>query len=86
MPVAFPLGSVIRPSATSIGAHALAALDIPLAPRLTFHGQAKLTLTPLSRGDLEEKIAAAEGGGVTATLDGGTSTYFQLLVGAAYRP
>lgn len=79
-------GNTIRPSATSIGAHALAALDIPLAPRLTFHGQAKLTLTPLSRGDLEDKIAAAEGGGVTATLDGGTSTYFQLLVGAAYRP
>lgn len=79
-------GNAIRPSATSIGAHALAALDIPLAPRLSLHSQAKLSMTPLSRGDLEEKLAAAEGGSVTATLDGGTSTYFQLLVGAAYRP
>jgi hypothetical protein len=79
-------GNAIRPSATSIGAHALAALDIPLAPRLTFHSQAKLTMTPLSRGDLEEKLAAAQGGSVAATLDSGMSTYFQLLIGAAYRP
>jgi hypothetical protein len=79
-------GNAIRPSATSIGAHALAALDIPLAPRLSFHSQVKLTMSPLSRDDLEEKLAAAQGGSVTATLDGGTSTYFQFLVGAAYRP
>jgi hypothetical protein len=64
----------------------VAALDIPLAPKLAFHSQAKLTMTPLSLGDLEEKIAAAQGGGVTATLDAGMSSYFQLLIGAAYRP
>jgi hypothetical protein len=79
-------GNAIRPSTTSLGAHALAALDIPLAPKLTFHGQAKLSVTPLSLGDLEEKIAAAEGGGLTASLDAGTSSYFQLLFGAAYHP
>jgi hypothetical protein len=79
-------GNTIRPGATSVGAHVVAGLDIPLAPKVSFHSQAKLSLTPLSRGDLEEKIGAAQGGGVTATLDGGTSTYFQLNLGAAYRP
>lgn len=79
-------GNAIRLGTTSIGAHGLATLDIPVAPKLNFHGQAKLSLTPLSLGDLEEKIAAAEGGGLTATLDAGTSTYFQMLFGVAYRP
>lgn len=79
-------GNAIRPSTTSVGAHGLAALDIPLAPKLNFHGQAKVSVTPLSLGDLEDKIAAAEGGGVTASLDAGTSTNFQLLFGVAYRP
>jgi hypothetical protein len=79
-------GNTIRPGATSIGAHVVAGLDIPLAEKFSFHSQAKLSLTPLSRGDLEEKLGAAQGGGVTAALDGGTSTYFQLNLGAAYRP
>jgi len=79
-------GNAIRPSTTSIGAHALAALEIPLAPKLNFRGQAKVTVTPLSLGDLEQKIAAAEGGPVTASLDAGTSTSFQMLFGVSYRP
>lgn len=79
-------GNAIRPSTTSVGAHALAALEIPLAPKLNLRGQAKVSVTPLSLGDLEDKIAAAEGGGVTASLDAGTSTNFQLLFGVAYRP
>lgn len=79
-------GNAIRPSTTSIGAHGLAALEIPLAPKLNFRGQAKVSVTPLSLGDLEEKIAAAEGGAVTASLDGGTSVAFQMLFGVSYRP
>jgi len=79
-------GNAIRPSTTSIGAHALAALEIPLAPKLNFRGQAKVTVTPLSLGDLERRIAAAEGGPVTASLDAGTSTSFQMLFGVSYRP
>lgn len=79
-------GNAIRPSTTSVGAHGLAALEIPLAPKLNFRSQAKLSVTPLSLGDLEEKIAAAEGGGVTASLDAGTSVAFQMLFGVSYRP
>lgn len=79
-------GNAIRPSTTSLGAHGLAALEIPLAPKLNFRGQAKVSVTPLSLGDLEDKIAAAEGGAVTASLDAGTSTAFQMLFGVSYRP
>ncbi len=79
-------GNAIRPSTTSVGAHGLAALEIPLAPKLNFRGQAKVSVTPLSLGDLEDKIAAAQGGGVTASLDAGTSTNFQMTFGVAYRP
>ena len=78
--------NAIRPSTTSIGAHGLAALDIPLAPKLNFRGQAKVSVTPLSLGDLEEKIAAAQGGAVTASLNSGTSLAFQMLFGVSYRP
>ena len=78
-------GNAIRPATTAAGAHALAALDIPLGPKLDFHGQAKLSVTPLSLGDLEEKLAAAQGGGVTAALDAGTSMYFQFVFGVAVR-
>jgi len=79
-------GNAIRPSTTSVGLHGLAALEIPLASKINFRGQAKMSVSPLSLGDLEERIAAAEGGGVTASLDAGTSTSFQMLFGVAYRP
>jgi opacity protein-like surface antigen len=79
-------GNAIRPSTTSLGAHGLAALEIPLAPKLNFRGQAKVSVTPLALGDLEKKIAAAEGGGVTASLDSKTSIAFQMLFGVSYRP
>lgn len=78
--------NAIRPSTTSVGVHGLAALEIPLAPKLNFRGQAKVSVTPLSLGDLEDKIATAEGGGVTAGLDAGTSTNLQMTFGVAYRP
>lgn len=79
-------GNAIRPGSTSIGAHGLAALEIPLASKLNFRGQAKVSVTPLSLGDLEEKIAAAQGGAVTASVDPGTSIAFQMLFGVSYRP
>ncbi len=78
-------GNFVEPQTTSIGLHGLAALDIPLSPRVNFHGQTKLVLTPLSRGDLENKIALADGK-PAATLDGGTSTYFVISAGVTFRP
>lgn len=79
-------GNFIEPSTTSVGVHGLAALDIPLAPKLSLRGQAKLTLSRLARGDLEDKIAFAEGGGVTGRLDGKTLANFLISGGVTIRP
>jgi len=76
---------VIEPSTTSIGVHGLAALDIPLAPKVSLRGQAKLAVISLSLGDLEKKIAFAEDGGVTATLDSGITTYLVISAGVTVR-
>jgi hypothetical protein len=76
----------VEPNATSVGVHALAALDIPLAPKLSLLSQIKWTLSALSLGDLEEKIAAAQGGGLTADLESQTSNYFVFSLGLALRP
>ena len=76
----------VEPNGTSIGVHALAALDIPLAPKLSLRGQGKWTLSALSLGDVEEKIAAAQGGGLTADLERQTSSYFVFSLGLALRP
>ncbi len=78
-------GNFIEPSNTSIGVHGLAALDIPLVPKVSLRGQAKLAVISLSLSDVEEKIAIAEGGGVTATLDSETTTYFVISVGVTVR-
>ena len=75
----------IEPSSTSIGVHGLAALDIPLAPKLSLRGQAKLTATSLSLGDLNDKIGLAEGTAIANTLDGGISTYLVLSAGLTFR-
>ncbi len=76
---------VIEPSTTSIGVHGLAAIDIPLAPRVSLRGQAKFAAISLSLGDLEKKIAVAEPGDVTATLDSGTTTYLVISAGVTFR-
>ncbi len=81
-------GEFVEPSTMSIGVHGLAALDIPLAPKVNFRGQAKLTIIPLSVGDLEEKIGQAEsvgGAPVTATIDDGTVTHFALFAGIVFK-
>lgn len=78
-------GQFVEPSSTSIGVHGLAALDIPLAPKVSLRGQAKFAVISLSLGDLEEKIAFAEDGGVTATLDSGITTYLVISAGVTVR-
>lgn len=75
----------IQPSSTSIGVHGLAALDIPLAPKVSLRGQAKLTASSLALGDLNDKIAFAEGTAIASSLDGGISTYFVLSAGLTFR-
>lgn len=76
----------IEPSSTSFGVHGLAALDIPLASKLTFRGQVKLTVTSLALGDLNDKIALAEGNLIVNPLDGGIGTYLVLSAGVTIRP
>ena len=78
-------GDFIQPSSTSIGVHGLAALDIPLAPKISLRGQAKLTASSLALGDLNDKIAFAEGTAIVNSLDGGISTYFVLTAGLTFR-
>lgn len=78
-------GNVVQPSTTSIGVHGLIGLDVPVGPRVSVRGQGKVSVSPLARGGLEEKIALAEGGGVTASVDGGTSSYFVLSAGVTIR-
>lgn len=78
-------GNFVEPKTTSIGAHGLAALDVPVAPRISLRGQAKLAVIALSLSDLEEKVAIAEGGGVTAALDGRTISYFVISAGVTVR-
>lgn len=73
-------GTLIEPSSTSIGAHGLAALDLPLSPKVSLRGQAKLTVTSLSLGDLNDKIGFAEGTAILNPLDGGLSTYMVISV------
>ncbi len=75
----------IEPSSTSIGVHGLAALDIPLAPKISLRGQAKLTASSLALGDLNDKIAFAEGTAIVNSLDGGIATYFVLSAGLTFR-
>ncbi len=78
-------GDFIQPSTTSIGAHGLVALDIPLAPKVSLRGQAKLTASKLALGDLNDKIAFADGNAIVSSLDGGISTYFVLSAGLTFR-
>jgi len=61
------------------------ALDGVCAPRVDFHGEGKLTLTPLSLGDLEQQLAAAEGAGLTASLTGRTPTVLLPAAGVKVR-
>ncbi len=75
----------IEPSSTSIGVHGLAVLDIPLAPKVSLRGQAKLTASSLALGDLNDKIAFAEGTAIVNSLDGGIATYFVLSAGLTFR-
>jgi hypothetical protein len=77
-------GKVIEPNTTSVGVHGLAILDVPLAPNVSLRGQSKLTVSRLARGDLERKLAFAEGV-ASATLDGGTATYLVISVGVTLR-
>ena len=79
-------GGFINPRATSFGVHGLAAVDIPLGPKLSLRGQGKLSVTPLSFDDLEDKISAAEGGGVKANLESHTMTDIVFSVGLSIRP
>lgn len=75
----------VQPGTTSIGFHGFLGFDVPVGPRISIRGQGKLSVTPLALGDLEEKIAIAEGGGVTAQVDGGTQSYFVLAAGVTIR-
>ena len=75
----------IEPSSTSIGVHGLAALDIPLAPKLSFRGQVKVTAMSLALGDLNDKIAFGEGTAIANPLDGGIATYIVLSGGITIR-
>ena len=79
-------GTFIEPSSTSLGVHGVVGLDIPLTPMLSLSSQAKLTVTSLSLGDLNDKIALAEGEAIVQPLDGGIGTYFVLSVGVTIRP
>ncbi len=45
----------------------------------------KLTASSLSLGDLNDKIALAEGDPIVNPLDGGISTYFVLSAGVTIR-
>lgn len=78
-------GTYVAPTTTSVGLHGLAALDIPLAPKVSVRAQTKLTVSRLARGDLEQKIAFAEGPGLTATLDGRTLTHLLIAAGITIR-
>lgn len=77
-------GTFIEPHTTSVGVHGLAMLDIPLAPNVSLRGQGKLTVSRLARRDLENKLAFAEGV-PSATVDGGTQSYFVLSAGVTLR-
>ncbi|HEY6783367.1 MAG TPA: hypothetical protein VI159_00360 [Gemmatimonadales bacterium] len=78
-------GNTVEPSSSSAGLHALAALDIPLGSKLSFNAQTKLTVSSLARGNLQNEIALAEGGGVTAQLDSRTLTDFLISGGLRIR-
>jgi hypothetical protein len=78
-------GTFIQPRTTSLGVHGIAALDLPVAPKVSVRGQAKLVLSRLATGNLETKIAFAEGGGVTARLDTRTLTYLVISGGVTIR-
>ena len=77
---------LIAPISQSFGVHGLAGLDIPLTSVISLNTQAKLTVTALSLGDLNDKIAVAEGVAIVQPLDGGIGTYFVLSVGVSIRP
>ena len=48
-------------------------------------GQAKLTASSLALGDLNDKIAFAEGTAVVNPLDGGIATFFVLSAGLTFQ-
>lgn len=77
-------GILISSSSTSLGFHGLGALEIPFGPNTSFRGQIRLNFTSPSYGDLEKKIAAAEGGGVTASMDSGWITDLGIRAGVSF--
>lgn len=77
-------GILITSSSTSLGFHGLGALEIPFEPSISFRGQIRMNFTAPSYGDLEKKIAAAEGGGVTASMDSGWITDLGIRAGLSF--